>query len=232
MKNKLLKKLILPVFLLLGSFIYAQSVTGIVSDASGALPGVNVLIKGTTTGTQTDFDGKYTLDDVASDAVIVYSFLGYKTQEITVSGQSVINVLMEEDAALLDEIVVIGYGTTTVKDATGAVASIKAEDFNKGVITSPEQLIQGKTAGVQISQTSGEPGAGINIRIRGSNSVRSSNNPLFVVDGIPLSGGATSAPAGIDGLGGQPAKNPLNFLLSISLIFLSLINRLSARAIA
>jgi len=231
MKNKLLKKLILPVFLLLGSFIYAQSVTGTVSDASGALPGVNVLIKGTTTGTQTDFDGNYSLDDVASDAVIVYSFLGYKTQEITVNGQSVINVLMEEDASQLEEVVVIGYGTTTVKDATGAVASIKAEDFNKGVITSPEQLIQGKTAGVQISQTSGEPGAGINIRIRGSNSVRSSNNPLFVVDGVPLSGGATSASAGVEGLGDQPAKNPLNFLNPNDIESISILKDASATAI-
>lgn len=231
MKNKLLKKVILPVFLLLGSFIYAQSVTGVVSDASGALPGVNVLVKGTSTGSQTDFDGKYALDNVSSDAVIVFSFLGYKTQEITVNGQSVINVLMEEDTAQLDEIVIIGYGTTTVKDATGSVASVSSEDFNKGVITSPEQLIQGKTAGVQISQTSGEPGSGINIRIRGSNSVRSNNNPLFVVDGIPLSGGNTSASGGVPGLGDNPPKNPLNFLNPNDIASISILKDASATAI-
>ncbi len=231
MKNKLLKKLILPVFLLIGSFIYAQSVTGTVSDTSGPLPGVNILVKGTTTGTQTDFDGNYTLDNVPSDAVIVYSFIGYKTQEISVSGQSVINILMEEDTSVLDEVIVIGYGTTTIKDATGAVAVVTSDDFNRGIISSPEQLIQGKTAGVQITQTSGEPGAGINIRIRGSNSVRSNNNPLFVVDGIPLSGGNTSASNNVAGVGSNPAKNPLNFLNPNDIESISILKDASATAI-
>lgn len=231
MKNKLLKNLMLPVFLLLGSFIYAQSVTGNVSDTSGALPGVNVLIKGTTTGTQTDFDGNYTLDDVASDAVIVYSFVGYKTQEITVNGQSVINVLMEEDFALLDEIIVIGYGTTTIKDATGSVSSVSSKDFNGGIISSPEQLIQGKTAGVQITQSSGEPGAGIDIRIRGSNSIRSNNNPLFVIDGIPVSGDSTSPGSGNVLNGGGDSRNPLSFLNPSDIESISILKDASSTAI-
>lgn len=231
MKNKLLKKLILPVFLLFGSFIYAQSVTGVVSDASGTLPGVNVLIKGTTTGTQTDFDGKYTLDNVSSDAVIVYSYLGYKTQEITVNGQSVINVLMEEDVAQLDEIIIIGYGTTTVKDATGSVSSVRAKDFNRGVIASPEQLIQGKTAGVQISQSTGQPGGGIAIRIRGTTSVRSNNNPLFVVDGVPLAGDDTSASGQDIGFGSAGSSNPLNFINPNDIESISILKDASSTAI-
>ena len=203
MKNKLLKKLLLPFAMLLGSFIYAQSVTGTVSDASGPIPGVNVLVKGTTTGAVTDFDGNFQINAKKGDA-LVFSFIGYKSKEIVVSGTKV-NVTLEEDTAQLDEIVVIGYGTTTVKDATGSVASVKSGDFNKGVIASPEQLIQGKTAGVQISQSSGAPGAAVNIRIRGTASIRSNNNPLFVVDGVPLAGDDTSAAGADIGFGSSGA---------------------------
>jgi iron complex outermembrane receptor protein len=184
MKNKSLKKLILPVFLLIGSFIYAQSVTGTVSDASGALPGVNVLIKGTTTGTQTDFDGNYTLNDVASDAVIVYSFIGYKTQEISVSGQSVINVLMEEDTSVLDEVIVIGYGSVVKKEITTAVTSVNVEEFNQGVISDPTQLLQGKVAGLSIYNKGGNPNSTATMRLRGISTVGGNTEPLVVIDGI------------------------------------------------
>ncbi|ULC59062.1 SusC/RagA family TonB-linked outer membrane protein [Flaviramulus sp. BrNp1-15] len=234
MKNKLLKKLLLPLAMLLGSFIYAQTVTGTVSDVSGPLPGVNVIVKGTTTGTQTDFNGKYSLDVDSADAILEFSFLGYATQQIAVNGQSTINVLLEEDTSVLDEVVVIGYGTTTVKDATGAVASVTSEDFQKGVISSPEQLIQGKTAGVQISQTSGEPGGGINVRIRGTNSVRSNNNPLFVVDGVPLGGESISA-GGADITGGEggtsESSNPLSFLNPNDIESISILKDASSTAI-
>lgn len=231
MKNKLLEKLILPVFLLLGSIIYAQSVTGVVSDALGPLPGVNVLIKGTTTGTQTDFDGKYTLDDVASDAVIVYSFLGYKTQEITVNGQSVINVLMEEDTAQLDEVVVIGYGAVRKKDATGSVETLKAKDFNRGVVTSPQQLLQGRVAGVNVVAASGEPGGATSIRIRGATSIRAGNNPLVVVDGVPLDSRNTS-PGGSDGgFGSSGATNPLEFINPEDIASIDVLKDASATAI-
>ncbi len=231
MKNKLLKKLLLPVLLLCGSFIYAQTVSGTVSDATGPLPGVNVLEKGTTNGTQTDFDGNYTLDNVNSGAVIVFSFIGYATQEISYTGQATINVSLLEDATTLDEVVVIGYGTTTVKDATGAVSAVTSDDFNRGVIASPEQLIQGKTAGVQITQTSGEPGAGVAIRIRGTNSVRSNNNPLFVVDGVPLAGDDTSGESVNVGFGTSAAKNPLAFLNPQDIASISILKDASATAI-
>ena len=210
--------------------IQAQDVSGNVSDANGPLPGASVLVQGTTNGTQTDFDGNYTLNNVASDATLVFSYLGYSTIEVPVNGQSTINVTLEEDAEALEEVVIIGYGTTTVKDATGAVTAVSAEDFNSGVISSPEQLIQGKTAGVNIQQTSGEPGAGISINIRGSNSVRSNNNPLFVVDGIPLSGEAT-APGGDTGLGGSAVRNPLNFLNPNDIESISILKDASATAI-
>jgi len=211
-------------------FIQAQEVTGTVSDANGPLPGASVVVKGTTNGTQTDFDGNYTVNtDGAS--TLVFSYIGYLTQEIAINGQSTINVTMQEDAEALEEVIVIGYGTTTIKDATGSVAAVTAEDFNGGVIASPEQLIQGKTAGVNIQQSSGEPGAGISINIRGSNSVRANNNPLFVVDGVPLSGENT-APQGNAGNGGGTAiRNPLNFLNPADIESISILKDASATAI-
>ncbi|MCK5678824.1 MAG: carboxypeptidase-like regulatory domain-containing protein, partial [Flavobacteriaceae bacterium] len=188
MKNKLLKQFMFLSFMLLGSVIYAQTVSGTVTGDDGPLPGVNVIVKGTSNGTATDFDGNYSIDGVGEDAILVFSFIGFINQEISVNSQSTINVQLQADSEALDEVIVIGYGTTTVKDATGAVASVTSKDFNGGAIVAPEQLIQGKVAGVQITQSSGEPGAGIAIRIRGTTSVRSNNDPLYVVDGVPLSG--------------------------------------------
>ncbi len=230
MKISLLKSLMLVGALLSFGLVEAQDVSGTVSDANGPLPGASVVVQGTTNGTQTDFDGNYTLSNVGSDAVLVVSYIGFKTQEIAVNGRSTINILMEEDAQALDEVVIIGYGTTTVKDATGSVTSVSSDDFNGGVISSPEQLIQGKTAGVNISQSSGEPGAGISINIRGSNSVRANNNPLFVIDGVPLSGGNTS-PAGDSGNGATPVRNPLNFLNPSDIESISILKDASATAI-
>jgi len=233
MKNKLLTKLLLlPVVLLMGSTAFAQmTVSGTVSDANGPVPGVNVVVQGTSNGAQTDFDGNYSISDVANDATLVFSYIGYATQEVFVNGRSSVDVTLAEDAQALAEVVVIGYGTTTVKDATGSVTAVTAKDFNQGVITSPEQLIQGKTAGVQISQSNGEPGAGIDIRIRGAASVRSNNNPLFVVDGIPLSGGNTSAETANTGVGSNAAKNPLAFINPNDIESISILKDASAAAI-
>ena len=121
MKNSLLKKPLLILLLLIGSISYGQSVKGVVTDADGGLPGVSVTIQGTTTGVQTDFDGNYSIKASQGD-VLVYSYLGYKTELRTVGAETVINVTMTEDATQLEEVVVIGYGTTTIKDATGSVA--------------------------------------------------------------------------------------------------------------
>ncbi len=229
MKINLLKSLMLVGAFLCFGYAQAQEVTGNVSDASGPLPGASVVVKGTTTGAQTDFDGNYTIN-TESDATLVFSYIGYSAQEIAVNGQSTINVTLVEDAEALEEVIVIGYGTTTIKDATGSVVSVTAKDFNGGVISSPEQLIQGKTAGVNISQSSGEPGAGISINIRGSKSVRANNNPLFVVDGIPLSGESTS-PEGDTGLGASAVRNPLNFLNPSDIESISILKDASATAI-
>lgn len=234
MKKMIFRSLLGVLTFLCFSMGQAQTVTGTVVDETGPLPGVNVSIRGTSTGTTTDFDGVYSLSGVPNDAILVFSFVGYATQEIGVNGRSVINVNLLTDAAELSEVVVIGYGQTTVRDATGAVSSVSSEEFNRGVISSPEELIQGKSAGVQITQSSGEPGAGMNIRIRGTNSVRSNNNPLFVVDGVPLAGDNTAA-GGQDVTGGEggtsSARNPLTFLNPNDIESVSILKDASATAI-
>lgn len=233
-----MKITLLKCFLLVGAFLSfglmeAQEVTvsGTVTDENGPLPGASVVVQGTTTGTQTDFDGNYTLDGVPSDGTLVFSYIGYSTQQVGVNGRTSISITLQEDAQALDEVVIIGYGTTTVDDATGSVSAVTAEDFNTGVISSPEQLIQGKTAGVQITQTSGEPGAGIDFRIRGTNSVRSNNNPLFVVDGVPLANDNTSAGGADIGFGTSAPRNPLNFLNPADIESISVLKDASATAI-
>ena len=231
MKIKFLKSLLLLVAFLCLGLAQGQEVSGTVSDATGPLPGATVIVKGTTTGAQTDFDGNYILTDVPNDATLVVSYIGYATQEVAVNGQSTINVTLQEDAQALEEVVIIGYGTTTIKDATGSVASVTSEDFNKGVISSPEQLIQGKTAGVQIAQGSGEPGSGVAIRIRGTSSVRSNNNPLFVVDGVPLPSGDSTSDGGNIGMGTSAARNPLSFLNPSDIESMSILKDASATAI-
>lgn len=232
MKITLLKSFLLSgAFLCFGMAMAQQDVSGTVSDATGPLPGASVVVQGTTNGTQSDFDGNYTLNNVASDAVLSISYVGYKTTTVAVNGRSTVNVTLEEDTQALDEVVIIGYGSTTVKDATGAVASVTSEDFNKGVISSPEQLIQGKTAGVQIAQGSGEPGSGVSIRIRGTSSVRSNNNPLFVVDGVPLPSGDTSSEGTNIGVGTSAARNPLSFLNPNDIESMSILKDASATAI-
>ncbi|MDY8134749.1 TonB-dependent receptor [Aquimarina sp. 2201CG5-10] len=232
MKSMILKRLIFLLVFLSGSVMFSQiTVTGVVSDANGPIPGINILVKGTSNGSVTDFDGNYSINNVAEDAILVFSYLGFQTQEIAVGGRTTINITMAEDASQLDEVVVVGYGTQSIRDVTGSVASVKAEDFNSGVISSPEELIQGKTAGVQITQTSGEPGAGINLRIRGTSSVRGNNNPLYVLDGVPLSGSDSSAGTGGADIGGASAKNPLNFLNPNDIASIDILKDASATAI-
>ena len=211
----------------------AQDVTvsGTVKDSkTGGLPGVTVTQKGTTKGTNTDIDGKYQII-VPANSTLTYSSIGYEPKEVSVGNKSVIDVILSEDVKALEEVVVVGYGTVKKKDATGAVSALGSKDFQKGVIISPEQLMQGRIAGVQITQSSGEPGGGINVRIRGTSSVLGGNNPLFVVDGVPLSGDNTSGGGDNQGVGRQPAKNPLNFLNPDDIASMDILKDASATAI-
>jgi len=231
MKLKLLKSLLLFGTFMCFGIASAQEVSGTVSDATGPLPGASVVVKVTTNGAQTDFDGNFIISDVDANSTLVFSYIGYKTQEVVVGNQTTMNISMEEDAEALAEVVIIGYGTTTVKDATGAVSAVTSKDFNGGVISSPEQLIQGKTAGVQISQGSGEPGSGVSIRIRGTSSVRSNNDPLFVVDGVPLPSGGSSSEGTDIGVGSSSARNPLSFLNPNDIESMSILKDASSTAI-
>ncbi|MCK4343645.1 MAG: SusC/RagA family TonB-linked outer membrane protein, partial [Bacteroidales bacterium] len=191
MKGKILFKRLL--FLVLCMSIVASvfgqeiSVSGKVTDATDGttLPGVNIVEKETTNGTITDLDGNFSIT-VGSDATLVFSFVGYLTQEIIVGNQTTINVSLEFDIQALEEVVTIGYGTTRKEDATGSVIAISSDDFNRGAITSPQELIAGKIAGVQITNAGGAPGAGSTIRIRGGSSLSASNDPLIVIDGVPV----------------------------------------------
>lgn len=231
MKKMLIKYVLFSIVMLFSSTMLAQiTVSGVVSDKLGPVPGVNIFEKGTSNGTVTGFDGDYSIN-VSEGATLVFRYVGFQTKEVVVNGQTTINVTLEEDTAKLDEVVVIGYGTTKVKDATGAVSSVSSEDFNGGVISSPEQLIQGKTAGVQIALSSGEPGAGTNIRIRGANSIRSNSNPLFVVDGIPLSDESTVPSAGGIVDGADSSRNPLSFINPNDIESISVLKDASATAI-
>lgn len=214
--------------------VLAQDITvsGKVSDKSGdGLPGVTVQLKGSSKGVATDMNGSYSIAGVPSNGTLSFTFVGMTSQEVAIGGRSTINVTLADDAALLEEVVVVGYGTVKKKDATGAVNAIGTKDFQKGIVTSPEQLMQGRVAGVQITQNSGEPGGGINVRIRGTSSVYGGNQPLFVIDGVPLSSDNTSSGGDSQGLGRQPAKNPLNFLNPDDIESIDILKDASATAI-
>ena len=200
--RKNLNVTILILTLLLGNLAMAQQsvFSGKVTDSSSgeALPGVSIVVRGTTNGTISNFDGNFTLS-VNVGEVVQFSFIGYKTQEIVAQGQQALRVALVVDTEQLDEVVVIGYGTVKKSDATGAVSTVSSKDFNKGGITSPQDLLVGKSAGTVITSSGGAPGSGSTIRIRGGSSMSASNDPLIVIDGFPVSN------SGISGL-----ANPLS----------------------
>ena len=184
-------KLLLIGFLLASSFnMFAQqTVQGVVKEkkSGDTLPGVSVVVKGTTKGTETDFNGKFAIENVKTGNVLVFRYLGFADKEIVIGTNKNLVVELEDALEQLEEIIVVGYGSTTVKDATGSVEAITAKEMTKGNIVTPENLLSGRVAGLNIT-TSGAPGAGSQIRIRGGSSLNASNDPLIVIDGLPLSG--------------------------------------------
>ncbi|MEM7657430.1 MAG: SusC/RagA family TonB-linked outer membrane protein [Bacteroidota bacterium] len=235
MRNLFTSLILCGTFLvLLGSQAFAQTkVAGTVTDGVSGDPlvGASVVVEGTTVGAFTDAEGKFSLTAPAGATNIAFSFVGYGRQSIAIEGRNTINITLSPSAVNLEEVVVVGYGTVKKKDVTGSVSSVKAEDFNAGVIVSPDQLVQGKVAGVQIMPNSGQPGAGTTFRIRGNASVRSGNQPLFVVDGVPLDGRGARPNAGANGVGTSPATNPLNFLNPADIESIDILKDASATAI-
>jgi TonB-linked SusC/RagA family outer membrane protein len=166
------------------------SLRGTVStDAGESLPGVNVLVKGTSSGTVTDADGVFVLPEVKAEDVLVVSFIGYVTEEIVVGSKSTIDIVLTPDIQTLSEVVVVGYGTQRKIETTGSIASVKADDIVQTPVTNVAQGLQARVAGVQINQNSGAPGGNISVRIRGTNSINGTSEPLYIIDGIQVSNG-------------------------------------------
>jgi hypothetical protein len=180
-----LKITFIALIAMLGQFAYSQTstVSGVVSDETGApLPGASVVVSGTTNGSQTDFDGNFSLSNVPSDGTLTISYIGYQTQKVQVNGQSSINIAMEIDAQALDEVVVVGYGAQSRASVTGAISSVKSEDLNAVPVANATEALQGRAAGVSVVNT-GAPGTEPSITIRGLGTF-GNNSPLFVVDGV------------------------------------------------
>lgn len=183
----------------LALFAQERTINGTITDAETGEPliGVTVLIEGTTTGTTTDLDGNYSIRASAGQT-LVFSYIGYNTERVLVQDQTQINLALSYSTEELEEVIVIGYGTTTKEDATGSVAVVNSDNFNMGSISTPQELVTGKIAGVRITSGGGDPGAGATIRIRGGSSMSASNDPLIVIDGVPVDN---------DGISGM--SNPL-----------------------
>lgn len=217
------KKLLFLLLLLPFSVLAQNAVSGtVVEKATGdPIPGANVNVQGTTNGVSTDFDGRYKLSNLKKGDNLVFSFIGYKNVVVAFTGQATINVTLEEDANELKEVVVnVGYGSVKKKDATGAVTVIGAKDFNKGPVVSADQMIQGKVAGLQITNGGGAPGEGATIRIRSGSSLNANNDPLYVIDGVPVAAG-----------GVQGSRNPLSTINQNNIESITVLKDASATAI-
>lgn len=209
-------------FVCLSLFISVQAmaqikISGIVLDDkdNSELIGANVVVKGTTNGTITDASGHFELSVPSSETVITVSSIGYQTQEIKVGKLTTFSIRMKEDAGLLDEVVVVGYGTSRKVDITGSVGSINGDKLKESIVTNADQMLQGRVAGVQVTQNSGAPGGASSIRIRGASSVTGDNEPLYIIDGIPMSGSGSDI-GGFSWAGGSNGQSKVNPLASIA----------------
>lgn len=218
------KTLVVTLFAIIGISVSAQdrTVTGKVTDAKDGAPLVaaSVAVKGTNKGTTTAADGTFSINVASNQTTLVVTLLNYATQEVQISGKSTITVALSQTTDQLSEVVVIGYGSVRKKDLTGSVSTVTSKDFNTGAITTPEQLIAGKVAGVSIISNNGAPGSGSTIRIRGGASLNASNDPLIVIDGMPIDNG---------GISGQ--ANPLALLNPNDIESFSVLKDASAAAI-
>lgn len=189
------------------------------------LPGVNVVLKGTAKGAVTDIEGSFTVD-VTLGTTVVFSFVGYKTQELVYDGQSNITIQMEEAASELNEIVVVGYSSISKKDITGAISTVNADDLKNLSVNGLDQALQGQVAGVQVTQSSGTPGGGVSVRIRGATSISAGNRPLYIIDGIPVETGELSSRS----FGGQN-DNALSLLNPNDIESYNILSDASAKAL-
>jgi len=231
--EKILKKVLFLCFVLVSFGTYAQDITvtgTVTADDGSPLPGVNVVQKNTGNGVVADFDGNYEIKLVAGSQILVFSYVGFSSKEVNAGGQSVINVVLTEDTENLDEVVVVGYGTQRRGDLVGSVASIKAEDIAVTPVPTFDLALQGRTAGLQITNTSSEPGGEVTIRIRGNHSVLGDNQPLVVIDGYPMPEGS-EASASNAGQGNLTSSNFLSYLNPTEIESVEILKDASATAI-
>ena len=209
-----------------------KTVTGKVTNEKGeAISGSSILIKGTKMGTQTEADGTFSIVAPESASTLVVSSVGYTEKEVSIKNTTKVSVSLQSSGDQLVSFVVVGYGTARKKDLTGAVGSVTAKDFNKGTQNAPEQLIQGKIAGVQVLNNSGAPGSGTTVRVRGASSIRGGNTPLFVVDGVPLDNRSARPGYSLPDIGNTPDGNPLNFINPNDIASIDVLKDASAAAI-
>jgi len=214
--KNLLRKLVLPSLLLTSQLLWAQNktITGKVTDSkdSSAVVGASVVVKGSTKGTTTKGDGTFSISVPENAQTLTVTSVGYTNLDVDIQGRSTVDVPLVATNSNLNEVVVIGYGTARKKDLTGAVSTIASKNFNQGAINAPDQLLQSKIAGVLVTTNSGEPGAGTSVQVRGNTSIRANNNPLYVIDGVPLDGRSAEPGASIPGFGATPTSNPLLYI--------------------
>jgi TonB-linked SusC/RagA family outer membrane protein len=223
--------------LLLGFFALSGAaqvtVKGTVLDETGEpLIGATVIEKGTSNGVAADLDGNFQFTVSSAKATLVVSYVGYTTMDVKLNGQTDLKIVMKEDSQALDEVVVVGYGTQKKSDITGSVGSISEAQMKQTIVTNADQMLQGKVAGVQVTQNSGAPGGATSVRIRGASSLNSSNEPLYVIDGVPMSG--TNEIGGFDwmgGSGGQTTVNPLASIAPSDIVSIDVLKDASACAI-
>ena len=233
MKKTLLKKYLLTLIVLmvsLATFAQEKNISGTVTDEAGSpLGGATLRVKGTTVATSTDNNGAFSFN-VPNDAkTLEVSYIGFQSKDVDITGTEINIQLQSSTDQGLDEVVVIGYGTARKKDLTGSLVTIQAKNFNKGLVTAPDQLIQGKTPGVMVINNTGQPGGAATVRIRGNSSIRSSNNPLFVLDGVPMSGNSP-LPEGRGGFSSDRG-NPLTYLNPSDVASMDILKDASATAI-
>jgi iron complex outermembrane receptor protein len=183
------KKGVLTLFILsfaiISGFGQARTVKGkVTSQSEGPLPGVNIVVQGTTRGVLSDADGNYSIEVPGTDAVLVFSFISYATQSITVGDRTTIDVVLAPSVSSLNEVVVVGYGTQQRRQVTSSIATVSSEDFNKGSVNNPVQLIQGKVSGLAITKPGGDPNGTYDIRLRGMSTIGANLGPLVVIDGV------------------------------------------------
>ena len=232
MRKKLFFSCLLLLFGISQIFAQQRTITGtVMSPDRTPLGGASVIVTGQKTGASTGPDGKFSLAVPANAKQLEVSFIGSITKKVNVTSNSDYEIILERNAESLTDVVVVGYGSIRKKDLTGAVASISSKEFNKGQINSPEQLLQGKVSGLQITNSSGQPGGITIVKIRGNNSIRTGNTPLYVVDGVPLDGRSPRPSFNASGLGQTPGGDPLTFINPSEIANIEVLKDASASAI-